>query len=295
MPRSIGKHPGFTLIELLVVIAIIGVLIALLLPAVQKVRAAANRTMCTNNLKQIVLALHNYHDTYGFFPPSNTSFPSKRHSWVTFVVPYLEQQQLYDRYNLNKHWYDPANQAVVSSPLRVFQCPSAPLPDPHDASFASNPFCADYNTTKGVDPNLVAIGLVPPSGDLRGVLEKNSPTRMTKIKDGTSTTIVVTEDAGRPQLWRNNQEIAGGYAPGAGWADDQGGFVVHGSSNDGSIILGPCPMNCTNDNEIYSFHSRGAQAGFADGSVRFLKSSIDIGILAALVTRAGGEVVSGYE
>jgi prepilin-type N-terminal cleavage/methylation domain-containing protein/prepilin-type processing-associated H-X9-DG protein len=287
-----AKHPAFTLIELLIVIAIISVLISLLVPAVQQVREAANRTSCANNLHQIALALHSYHDTNRHFPPSNTSFPNKRHSWVTFVLPYLDQQRLYDRYDQQQHWYHPANQAVVSSPLRVFQCPSVPFSDRTDPTFSSNPSCGDYGATKGVDPNLAAIGLIAPPADTRGVLQKNVGTRMTQIMDGASNTIFVAEDAGRPQLWHGSHIVPGGYAPGGGWADPDAGFRVNGASYDGSIILGPCPLNCTNNNEIYSFHKGGAQAAFADGSVHFLKSSINISVLAGLVTRSGGEVLS---
>src|SRR5437762_2596554 len=117
------KRIGFTLIELLVVIAIIAVLIGLLLPAVQKVREAAARLQCTNNLKQWALALHSFHDTNGKFPYFSISVPN-RQTWAPFVMPYLEQGNLVARYTLTTDWYNVPNLAVTQIPLPVFNCPS---------------------------------------------------------------------------------------------------------------------------------------------------------------------------
>jgi prepilin-type N-terminal cleavage/methylation domain-containing protein/prepilin-type processing-associated H-X9-DG protein len=292
MRRPIAKKPwGFTLLELLVVIAIIGLLIALLLPAVQKVREAANRVTCANNLKQLGLALHNYENTNGYFPPSNTGSPQKRHAWVALVLPYIEQQALYNEYNFSANWNARANRPAVATPLKLFQCPSTPIPDRVDTHFKSKPACGDYNVTPGVSKDLVALGLVPPTPDLRGVMVKNQNTRITDITDGTANTIIVGEDAGRPDLWNSGQLVPAGYANGGGWADTRGPFFLNGASNDGSASPGPCPINCTNDNEIYSFHPAGANVLFTDGHVLFLKANTNIRIVAALITRAGAEVV----
>src|SRR5437660_888556 len=133
-PRLSGRRRGFTLIELLVVIAIIAVLIGLLVPAIQKVREAASRMRCANNLKNLGLAVHHYHGDHGKFPPGavgpvGPSFPQyaglKNHALGTYLLPYLEQQALASRYRWDVSWFDPPNQPVVNTQLKIWQCPSA--------------------------------------------------------------------------------------------------------------------------------------------------------------------------
>src|SRR4051794_19230948 len=139
MPHSVRTRRAFTLIELLVVIAIIAILIGLLVPAVQKVREAANRSACQNNLHQIGVAMHNFEGTYKGFPPAAVELaagfprlgvppasPALKHGWAPFVLPYIEQEPLPNGYRLDRDWRHADNQAVVSVPVSVFQCPSAP-------------------------------------------------------------------------------------------------------------------------------------------------------------------------
>jgi prepilin-type N-terminal cleavage/methylation domain-containing protein/prepilin-type processing-associated H-X9-DG protein len=305
---------GFTLIELLVVIAIIGVLIALLLPAVQKVREAASRIKCANNLKQLGLAMHNYHDANGTLPPAfvnkgpylNSGF-NFTHGWAPFLLPYIEQQPLGNLYRWDVPVYDPANKPVVSNHLQVFQCPSAPEPDRFMtfgpfAYFGTMGACGDYTITLGVDPALAHSGAVSPAADYRGALT-NTPmpalalsptptgTRVTDITDGTSNTILVTEDAGRPRVWLAGKPGPDQTLEGGPWDHYKGPIILEGSTPDGTTTPGPCAVNCTNDREVYAFHSGGANAVYADGSEHFLPASTDVRVLAALITRAGGELI----
>jgi prepilin-type N-terminal cleavage/methylation domain-containing protein/prepilin-type processing-associated H-X9-DG protein len=309
---------GFTLIELLVVIGIIAVLIGLLLPAVQKVREAANRIACANNLKNLGLALHNYHGDQGTFPPGavgpiGPSFPQylklKHHGLGTYLPPYLEQQTLANQYRWDVSWFDPPNQPVVNTQLKIWQCPSAQANRIRDGSlptvtpppgerFNGTAACGDYAGMHRVDPELVGRGLIdPPSGprddmgNYEGVFPVNHTRRLADILDGTSHTILMAECAGRPELWSGRSLVANLWLTGAPWAS-RNLLWCRGATPDGTAFYGPCAVNCTNDREVYSFHASGANVVFADGSVHFLSADIDIRVFARLVTRAGGEVVS---
>jgi prepilin-type N-terminal cleavage/methylation domain-containing protein/prepilin-type processing-associated H-X9-DG protein len=300
MPGLQNHHRrGFTLIELLVVIGIIAVLIALLVPAVQKVREAVSRLKCSNNLKQLGLALHHYQDVCGTFPPGQVgsgTLGTVNHGWAVFILPYFEQQSLYDLYHRDQTLAAPANQGVVARPLKNFCCPSTPGPDRYDythglfPTYGGKGACGDYAPTFAVDPALA-------TGDKRGVLAPNSTARIGDITDGTSNTILLTEDAGRPQLWRAGRAVPGAdqAVKGGPWAGFETGITVMGSTPDGTQRPGPCALNCTNDHEVYSFHPGGANAVFADGHVQFLKVGMSVHVLAALVTRSGGEDVSAAD
>lgn len=317
-PRNPRKF-GFTLVELLVVIAIIGVLVALLLPAVQAAREAARRMQCSNHLKQLGLGAHNFHDTTGALPSSvrpGGLTTSPRIAGLTFLLPFLEQGNIYNAYDQTRNWSDPVNVVVTSKQIPFFNCPSAPDPKRLDGLPEASPWAAnlvavtDYSPTIGVDQRLVTAGLVDNAGT--GVLSKNGQPRLADITDGTSNTILYAESAGRPSLYRRGKLI--GALPNrrvnaGGWARPASDFSLDGSSLDGATIPGPCPINCTNGDEAgttfphayygtegtaeaYAFHPSGINVALADGSVRFLSSSINIRDFARLITRAEGEVVT---
>lgn len=201
------KRSAFTLVELLVVLAIIAILIGLLLPAVQKIREAANRLRCQNNLKQISLALHNHHDAYGYFPPGYTIKGSDNlelggFSGYVNLLPFLEQDNLFRRWDLSGKWYEPPNYDLVSTEVKVFYCPSnrsgGKIAHAFMVPIAGRPIpdvaACDYLLNKGANATMCEITQIPPAG--RGVFDINTKTRLTDITDGTSQTFLVGEGAG---------------------------------------------------------------------------------------------------
>ncbi len=315
------KRRGFTLIELLVVIFIIAVLIGLLLPAVLSVREAAHRAACANNLKQLALACVNHHDTQRSFPPGavgpiGLSFPKyaqlKNHGLGTYLLPYLDQTALADRYCWNDSWFDPPNQTVVNTQLGVFQCPSAyanriedgslptvspPNPLPYNGTAA----CGDYAGMSFVDGTLPGAGLIDAPngskdelGNYEGVFGINHTRTLESILDGSTNTILIAECAGRSQLWQRHREVSNQWVSGAGWAS-RNLLWCKGVPSSGNASTETCAVNCWNNRQVYSFHTDGANVAFADGSVRFLKASMNIRVFARLVTRAGGEINSASD
>jgi prepilin-type N-terminal cleavage/methylation domain-containing protein/prepilin-type processing-associated H-X9-DG protein len=320
---------GFTLIELLVVIAIIGVLIALLLPAVQAARAAAARISCVNHLKQIGLALQNFENSQGYLPASaigtyNDASPYAQ-GWMTFILPQIEAGTLYNAFNQNANWSDQVNQTVVNTQISTYICPSSVgshtvsgmIDDlslnPPAGALRISAATTDYTCIWGIDPSLYsANGMTSPS-DARGLITTAiyPPPPMpvlgfplAQITDGLSNTVAVTECANRPQLWLKAgmapNSVTGGMAgassgvvvSGGPWASDWRSVAPQGATQDGSSKPGPCMINCTNDWEVYSLHAGGSNAVFGDGSVKFLSANIAPAIFAAIMTRACGEVVS---
>jgi prepilin-type N-terminal cleavage/methylation domain-containing protein len=282
------QRRGFTLIELLVVIAILAILIGLLLPAVQKVREAAARMSCQNNLKQLGLALHNYENANGGFPPARRTTPHL-HGWIALTLPYIEQGNLFDRYDQNVNWDHgnndlPANHSVNSTLLKVLHCPSSPP----NRTGTNGRAITDYTALNDVQNNAFT-GTRPADPTRRGVLGLNVMRRITEVTDGTSNTLLLIEDAGRNQLWVSGAKISGSSGGGA-WANPDGcEHTLTGATADGAIP-GSCAVNCTNQGEVYSFHGATANALLTDGSVRTLQKGLALGTLAQLVTRAGGEI-----
>jgi prepilin-type N-terminal cleavage/methylation domain-containing protein/prepilin-type processing-associated H-X9-DG protein len=309
---SAGRR-AFTLIELLVVIAIIAILIALLVPAVQKVREAAARAQCLNNMKQIALAFHAYEGTNKGFPSAyefKTS-PVYLYGWGPKILPYIEQDALYKRYDFGNVFFTPANQAVITTPLSVFRCPSAPntnatytfslpagaLPPLPAATWTAA--YSDYSTCSGVLGSGWEIIVGPPADGARhGALRPNETARLASFTDGTSSTILIGELAGRPALYQAGKMVApdaGVLCYGGGWGDAlMGENWFAGSLYDGTGSKGPCIINCTNQTGRgwYGFHTGGINAAFADGSVRWLSQSMDMKNAVYMITRQKGELIT---
>jgi prepilin-type N-terminal cleavage/methylation domain-containing protein/prepilin-type processing-associated H-X9-DG protein len=292
---------GFTLIELLVVIAIIAVLIGLLLPAVQKVREAANRMSCSNNLKQFGLALHNYAGANGNkFPASRISVGSitKFRSWTPLALAYVEQDNVGRLWDNNLKWNAGSNLTTATTSFKLFICPSAPDRRPPPSGPILGP--GDYGSINAVRRRFyVANGIgasfpLGPTGapgdEAPGALQKFVDTPIAGITDGTSNTMLIAEDAGRPSLFQKGRDTGGTTADGWGWADPDAGFSLDGVQADLVTTGGTCYVNCTNDSEFYSFHSGGMNTCMADGSVRFIAQSISASTLAALVTARGNDI-----
>lgn len=305
---------AFTLVELLVVIAIIGVLVGLLLPAIQSAREAARRMSCSNNMRQLGMALHMFHDANRAFPASGwtTTGPGnpagKFVGWRPLTLPFLEQSNAYQLYNFSSNWWEGTNLTLAAIPFPMFRCPSTPENSPVLSIIAKNPRPSltltlplgptDYEAIQGVQPASID-PVFYNSGNRFAVMHRNSRVRMGDILDGTSNTICVVECAGRPVVYRLRQvrrDLSNDQ--GIGWADSEGPFSLDGASADGSqegcTPAAGCnvAMNVRNDNEPYSFHPGGIQALYADGHVDFVPQTIDIKVMAAQCTRAAGEVVT---
>ena len=316
MPTT--SRRAFTLIELLVVIAIIAILVGLLLPAVQKVREAAARVTCANNLKQLGLALHGFHDVNQGFPPSGYTMvgpgnpAGKFVGWRPLTLPFIEQENLKKLYDFNSNWWEGTNPTAAAVPVKTYQCPSVPgraevlsaiAKPPRPAMTFANPLApTDYEAIMGVQPSAINphFANAPYTGTNRfAVMHRDSRVRITDVTDGTTSTLLVIEAAGRPLVYRNRTARPDlSNDQGIGWADSEGPFSFDGASSDGSAEgcgpAGGCTsvMNRKNDNEPFAFHSGGMNAVFTDGSVRFVRESISLPTFAALCTRAAGEVMS---
>jgi prepilin-type N-terminal cleavage/methylation domain-containing protein len=331
-PAGRGARGAFTLIELLVVIAIIAVLIGLLVPAVQKVREAANRMSCSNNLKQLSLAFHNYHDTYPHFPAGNLAFNAQSigasnrsgtaeanggfydgmWGWPVGILPYIEGGNLASRFDLNQRpyvsersdvWFNTFGPEIMPGPQNVVPCQQMPktfsCPTTPPAARGGPGQYKDYAINAGGGVNISACC---PERALTsdGIGHKNSKVRLADITDGTSNTFLLLEQASTySELGRGPNGTKYQWLPTNPFV-----WVNHHSQGMAIAAVGtgrPMPPNPApalmyawgqNARTVWGFHPGGIQASLCDGSVRFIPNTIAQATWQATFTRNGGEVVT---
>jgi prepilin-type N-terminal cleavage/methylation domain-containing protein/prepilin-type processing-associated H-X9-DG protein len=302
---------GFTLVELLVVIAIIGILIGLLLPAVQMAREAARRSQCSNNLKQLMIAFHLHNDTKGGFPPCRVTTANQQHGWMVELLPFIEGSTMASAYNFNLNFFDVGNQGVVDQQLPVATCPSTPtgvreIPlGQGKTMYGTNGYAGDYFVTHLLkDKTAQAAGLDCyniPTNPCKPVLfvqnnEENTIHPIRLITDGMSNTVLILEQCDRSNYWiGNNMQQDNSLLTNVNWwgawASYQH-FTYQGYNADASDLGTACAINCSNSQGIYSFHIQGSNIAYCDGSVRFVNQTIPIAQLMGMMTRDGAEPVS---
>jgi len=304
------RRRAFTLIELLVVIAIIAVLISLLLPAVQSAREAARRAQCVNNLMQIGLAINNYEAAHYAYPAGtiNPTGPivnkpeGLHYNWITQILPYLDQANAYAHFNFRHGLYDQVNVTVRSHAISTFNCPSDPRMGGRTGFHPSN-YAANYHETEA-----------PIDTTNHGVFHLNSATRLEMIRDGASYTLFVSEKKAYPDLgWasgtsstlRNTGTVPNGGPPAPIFRPDTGIFEMTGADQaidySGSGAAKPAPEPVTEDGQKrlgmicggYSgYHPGGVNACVGDGSVKFIKNTVQPAIFARLGHIADGQLIS---
>lgn len=294
--RSLVSTRGFTLIELLVVIAIIAVLIALLLPAVQQAREAARRTQCKNNLKQIGVAMHNYHDSHNRFP---MVFVSGTATWSVSILPYMDGANLANIYDYNVAWSHANNAGLATKMPGFYSCPSNPVAG---QTLSGNGFQAtDYSVARDATDYANAASL----------FQQKKSRRMADVTDGLSSTCMTYESAGRSSWYVKGLQNPANTV----YSHNYGKTVAPWTSHSNAGWMFPCTVAVDKNsntllsvvwvgNEIvnvsnwfaapYSFHVGGVQLVMADGSVRFMSQNVSESVIRAITSINGGDILGEF-
>ena len=294
LPR---RNAALTLVETIVVIAIIGVLVSLMLPALQRARELSRRLHCSNNLKQLGLAAHNYHHTKGEFP---ASWPNGNVSitWGRSLLPFLEKEQLQLAWDPNLKFLEGANGNLAGKPVATYKCPSAPSVSIYEYERTGYPRyygTTDYKGCQGAnasDPAVAHWGLV---GWQQGVVSRKA-VPIKDIADGLSNTFLLVESVGG--LFLYNPQGDSWTVPTI-WTPTDGSWAGRALSSVSPVLyakrwgLPRCTVNCSNmyDYGPYAFHPGGAQAALCDGTVMFLNEEIDGAVLAAFYAYKEGQLI----
>jgi len=291
MRRGQHRRSGFTLVELLVVIAIIGILIALLLPAVQSAREAARRTQCSNNLRQLGLATLMHVNVHEIFPPAASFNPD--HSMISHILPFIEQDVIARNIDLRKDWSHTDNREFTEVNISTLLCPSAP-------GGREDKYPSDYAPVTRIDyrayGSLVSGGLVESRGanrsqgwdsilKLQGTSAGPQNAYPAHVRDGFSQTFLLFEDGGRPFYYVEGKPQSSNITSGYQWASEGLYFTIDYTCKGGSFF------NCRNWDEVYSFHPGGCNFLYADGSVHYHAESMDPEVFVSRFTAAAGDIV----
>ena len=268
---------GFSLIELLVVIGVIGLLLGLLLPALQLARENGRRAHCFGNLRQLGIGLHSYHASYQAFPPGCVEPKGRRLAWSIFLLPYIEQAPLWRAYDVQRAFSSEINRAAGGTTLPIYLCPSTARLAPD----RGGPTSGDRNRNGRYDAGedlawtdyggIFGANLPGATDFMNGVLVWDRAIRLAQIRDGASQTLIVGEDTGRG--WKLDSE----------WSNGENIFDIAER------------VNVTQHNELWSDHPGGVNVLYCDGGARRIAESAELSLLVAICTRNGGEVAPAAE